>query len=201
MTTKTPTRQILIDCAWANRMASIIFDVINYAFQREPRDIETWISLRGNLDQWSMTKPLSFRPYYEMERSSTEGRTFPEIWITSDCHVLAWLYFHTATILLKVYPPSSGSRQAAFPASRGLADNEEIQLHARAIAGIVATNPNAQALIIFCHIATVSAIFFTEKAEQTETIRLIRMANKVTGHPYKGIEKKLYEQWGCGSYV
>lgn len=112
--------------------------------------------------------------------------------------MLAWLYYHTATILLKTYPPSDeihGVSRSSAPTLQGLESRGEVLLHARAIRGIAVTNPNAQALIVVCHIATVSAIFFTDKAEQNEIITLLRMAHKVTGHPLSDVERKLYRSW------
>lgn len=189
------TREAL-DCAWANHMASLLIEVINYCFGSNPRGLETWLSLCHRRDHWLMAKPSSFKPYYERGRALAHGRPFPEIWISSDCQVIAWLYYHTATVLLRTYPPGNRHTNGIVPLIDGLANREEVLLHARAICGIVTTNPNAQALIVMCHMAVVAARFFTEKVEQDETLNLLRTAHAVTGHPYVDIETRLCEYWG-----
>ena len=181
-------------------MAVLLFDVINYCFQRGPRAVEDWLSLRRRLDHWKIAKPRHFQPYYERSPDPSDGRYFPDIWISSDCQVLAWLYYHTGTILLKTYPPNTvaatpENMSHVVPMLDCLESREEVLIHASAICGIASTNPNAQALIVLCHIVTISAIFFTSESEQKETINLIRMAHTVTGHPLHDVEQKLVKSW------
>ena len=202
----TGMRQEAVDCAWANRMASLLLDIINYCFQdSQPRDIEPWVMLRSRLDYWRIAKPTTFDPYYERARNPSQGRVFPEIWISTDCHVLAWLYYHAANILLKTYPPGTvpkpihESPNTRNPTLNSLETTEAVLLHARAICGIANTNPNAQALIVFCHLVTISAIFFTDPSEQKETLDLLAMAHAVTGHPRQDVDVKLRNYWGTES--
>ncbi|KAL2825682.1 hypothetical protein BJY01DRAFT_256201 [Aspergillus pseudoustus] len=197
-----------IDCAWANRIAVLLVDVINYCFQDSgSRELESWIHIRGRLDHWSAAKPRRFQPYYERPADPASGRVFPDIWIACDCYVLAWMYYHTAKILLKTFPPnhlealqhhhhSSSSGSSRVPRIESLEDREEVLIHARAICGIAITNPNAQALIVACHMVTISAIFFDTEAERDATIDLLRLAHTVTGHPLTHIEQKLHTCWG-----
>lgn len=200
MSHKTSARDDIIDCAWANQLAILLVDIINYSFQQGPRELEAWISLRGRLDHWIIAKPRRFHPYYERARDAAKGRIFPEIWITCDCHVLAWLYYHTATILLKAYLPtlesfSSDNRPDTSPIRGSIENKEEILIHARAICGIAKTNPNAQALIVVCHMVTISAVFFSTAAERKETMKLIKLAHTMTGHPLRDVEEKLEDHW------
>lgn len=193
-------RPDILDSAWANRIASILVDVINHCFQGGQQDPQAWISLRGQLDRWNISKPDRFQAYYERAPNRLEGRYFPDIWISSDCYVIAWLYYHTAIVLLKRFVPSSGKFPTVShpPSVSNFESREEILIHARAICGIVRTNPNAQALIILCHMVTVSAIFFTDEAEQNEIINLLRMAHDITGHPLQAVEQKLRRGWTSG---
>lgn len=184
-----------VDCAWANSMASILVDVINYSFQEEGHGKQSWITLRGRLDLWSMCIPRSMQPYYEKDRAPAEGRTFPEVWFLCDYHMLAWIYYHTAIVLLKTHHPHAGSDASLSQSSGSAAIRDEVLQHSRIICGIVSTNPNAQALIVLCHIATVSAVFFTDKSEQSETIKLLDLAHAATGHPLRHIKERLYRQW------
>lgn len=200
---ETTVRQDTLDCAWANRMVLLLLDVINYSFQPGARSLQDWVGLRGRLDHWSMAKPRNFQSYYERSPDPSDGRVFPDIWILLDCCVLAQMYYHTATILLKTYPPVAAAAAEAgtdvrtgAPSLRDMECREQVLLHARSICGIAVTNPNAQALIVFCHMATISAIFFTEEAEQNETIALLQMAHSVTGHPLHDVQRKLYRAWG-----
>lgn len=197
---ETSVRQEVVDCAWANRIAVLLMDIVNFCFRTQPRDLERWIELRGRVDHWRMAKPSRFQPYYERAPSPAEGRYFPDIWLATDCYVLAWLYYHMATVLLKIYPPSpggSGTRANAGPTVDNFESREEVLVHARAICGLVRTNPNAQTLIVLCHMVTISAIFFTEEAEKNETIDLLRMAHAITGHPLRDVEQKLRRSWAA----
>lgn len=199
-TQKTSARDDIIDCAWANKLAILLVDIINYSFQQEPRELQSWISLRGRLDHWIIAKPRRFHPYYERSPDAAKGRVYPDIWITCDCHVLAWLYYHTATILLQTYLPNSKAllfdNQPSTPSILDSIENrEKILIHARAICGIAVSNPNAQALIVVCHMVTISAIFFSTAAERNETIKLIKLAHTMTGHPLRDIEEKLENSW------
>ncbi|KAE8136462.1 hypothetical protein BDV38DRAFT_283949 [Aspergillus pseudotamarii] len=190
----------VIDCAWTNKVALTLVDIINYCFQRQPRHVESWINLRGRLDHWIIGKPRRFHPYYERAADLANGRVFPDIWISCDCYVLAWLYYHTASVLLKTFLPCSDAlatraQQSKSPILNSIVNREEVLIHARAICGIATTNPNAQALIVVCHMVTVSAVFFTTADERNETIRLIRLAHTLTGHPLRDIEEKLQDAW------
>lgn len=57
MTKKVELNQEAVDCAWANCLASLLVEIINYSFQKTPRDLLTWLALRGRLDHWELTKP------------------------------------------------------------------------------------------------------------------------------------------------
>ena len=198
-------RPELINCAWANRMALLLVDVITYSFQdRKPGDFQLWMNLRQRLDRWNLAKPSGFRPYYEQPPDPSAGRWFPEIWVSSDCYVLALLYYHTATILLKTYPPCSSTESGTTlenmkgPVVNGFENREEVLIHARALCGIAMTNPNAQALIVVCHMVLISAIFFKEEGERKETIHMIQMAHSATGHPIHAVEQSLRKGWEMG---
>lgn len=197
---KTLLQDNVIDCAWANRIAIILVDIINYSFQHRRRELQPWIDLRGRLDHWIIAKPRRFHPYYERAPDPAQDRIFPDIWFSCDCYVLAWLYYHTATILLKIFLPNPedlifDNQPNKPPIFNSVANREEVLIHARAICGVAITNPNAQALIVVCHMVTISAVFFTTAEERSETIKLIRLAHTVTGHPLRDIEEKLRSCW------
>lgn len=78
--------QTAIDCAWGNRMVTILCNVINYCFQKGERLIEPWTALWVDVERWSFERPSSFNPFCVRERDPSRNRTFPEIWLTSDCH-------------------------------------------------------------------------------------------------------------------
>jgi hypothetical protein len=84
--------------------------------------------------------------------------------------------------------------------TESLQDREEVLIHARAICGIAITNRNARALIVICHMVTISAIFFSTEAEQNVAIDLIRLAHRVTGQPLGHIEEKLHDCWSQQAY-
>ncbi|KIW29810.1 uncharacterized protein PV07_05597 [Cladophialophora immunda] len=189
--------QTAIDCAWGNRMVSLLCDVINYCFQEGERTLETWTLLWVDVERWCFEKPPSFKPYCERERDPSRNRVFPEIWLTCDWHVVASLYYHTAKLLLKTHRPYSSWRMKASDMTPGydFDSMDEILLHARAICGIIITNPIAQALIIACHMINVAGAFFTDEQEQHETVRLLEMAQATTGHPSTKAKQKLKEVW------
>ncbi|KAF7193810.1 hypothetical protein HII31_04879 [Pseudocercospora fuligena] len=187
--------QASINCAWAQRVVILLLDVINYCFQKGSRNLHTWLHLGNQLDHWRFAKPVLFNPYYERKADLSQGRIFPEVWIASNCYVLAWMYYYTAAILLKMFPPWNEADSAPGSSHGDIECQEEVRVLARMICGIAKTNPNAQALIVLCHMVTVSAIFFTHGQERAETLNLIRMARTVTGHPLREVERKLCNGW------
>lgn len=79
----------------------------------------------------------------------------------------------------------------AYPIYDALTNQEEVLLHARAICGIVLTNPNAQALIVMCHMATISSIFFTDKSYQAENSESALDGARCDGSPVSRYQKEV----------
>jgi hypothetical protein len=191
-----------VHAAWAKWIALLLVDVINYCFQDGVRELQNWLHLRQRLDHWKHSKPSNLKPFFERKADLAKGRPFPEIWISIEAGVLMWLYYYATSILLKTHLPGGvnvgiyQSEAYTLPTFDDLESREEVLLLARAICGVAKTNPNAQALIVVCHMVTISAIFFTDIQEQRETIRLIRMTRTVTGHPLADVERRLEAAWG-----
>lgn len=72
------------DYTWSNRAIVNLADVLNFCFGDGAHSNSRWAALNEACEKWSMTRPISFNPYFYQERSASAA--FPEIWHGSSCH-------------------------------------------------------------------------------------------------------------------
>ncbi|KAF5576923.1 major facilitator superfamily transporter [Fusarium pseudocircinatum] len=99
------------DYDWTNRVLIWCAHVLKFCYpddaDEQPIDNRTrsqqWEAIKDFQRNWDEKRPPHFAPLYYRERNSSEGRYFPEYWITSPCQMLALQHIELARIVLAVH--------------------------------------------------------------------------------------------------
>ncbi|KAF5249670.1 hypothetical protein FANTH_4978 [Fusarium anthophilum] len=99
------------DYDWTNRVLIWCTHVLKFCYpdddDEEPIDNRTrsqqWEAIRDFQRNWDEKRPPHFAPLYYRERNPSEGRYFPEYWISSPCQMLALQHIELARIVLAVH--------------------------------------------------------------------------------------------------
>jgi hypothetical protein len=104
-----PLARLRLETAWANQMTWNLAHVINYCFdtsdlqgERNQRS-RRWQELWDQVQQWANERPQAFDPIWQGE-AGARGR-FPQIWFTTDWHIVSFGFYHFACIMLLTYKP------------------------------------------------------------------------------------------------
>ncbi|KAG4288636.1 hypothetical protein FPRO06_03458 [Fusarium proliferatum] len=99
------------DYDWTNRVLIWCAHVLKLCFpddnDEQPIDNRTrsqqWEAIKDFQRNWDEKRPPHFAPLYYQERNPSEGRYFPEYWITSPCQMLALQHIELARIVLAAH--------------------------------------------------------------------------------------------------
>ncbi|KAF5611415.1 major facilitator superfamily transporter [Fusarium subglutinans] len=99
------------DYDWTNRVLIWCAHVLKFCYpdddDEQPIDNRTrsqqWEAIKDFQRNWDEKRPPHFAPLYYRERSPSEGRYFPQYWITSPCQMLALQHIELARIVLAVH--------------------------------------------------------------------------------------------------
>ncbi|KAF5966535.1 ARCA-like protein [Fusarium bulbicola] len=99
------------DYDWTNRVLIWCAHVLKFCYpdddDEQPIDNRTrsqqWEAIKDFQRNWDEKRPPHFAPLYYRERNPSEGRYFPEYWITSPCQMLALQHIELARIVLAVH--------------------------------------------------------------------------------------------------
>jgi hypothetical protein len=98
------------DYDWTNRVLIWCAHVLKFCYPDDQDEQSTdsrtrsqqWEAIKDFQRNWDEKRPPHFAPLYYRERNPSEGRYFPEYWITSPCQMLALQHIELARIVLAV---------------------------------------------------------------------------------------------------
>ena len=74
------------DWMWTYRTIAHFADTLTYCNGDSPKTVPRWKELWQYLDNWERLIPPSFRPMFDEPADPKQGRLFPEVWFSNECH-------------------------------------------------------------------------------------------------------------------
>ncbi|KAF2721018.1 hypothetical protein K431DRAFT_285277 [Polychaeton citri CBS 116435] len=182
------------DYTWASRSVVLCADVIRYCFGEETHTNAFYTWLTESVDNWFVSKPLSFQPVYYAEAS--EGRVFPELMFVNDEVPTGLQHYHLNKILLSAhnpYIPRLGPKRAAALKQM----DEEIRHHVRTLCAIAVSNPDTPPNWVYaCMGVTMCGDKFADRPTQEAMIEVLNICDGVHAWPTGAAAHNLKEAWG-----
>ncbi|KIW15105.1 hypothetical protein PV08_07892 [Exophiala spinifera] len=195
----SPDHELRSETAWANHVTWICATIIHFCFSNsfpEPgARLEKWNELSQALADWMEGKPSSFEPIWYSDSGSSDDHPFPIILFTADWHVMAYGFYHLASMLLLIYKPFP--RFAIRKVQRELKDADaQVMMHVRAICGACkCSQATVPSLITLCHSTFIWAPLMTDTAERQEVLQMLLDMEKKHAWPTTWIINSLKEEW------
>ncbi|KAI0018662.1 hypothetical protein F4780DRAFT_508422 [Xylariomycetidae sp. FL0641] len=182
------------DFTWSNRAIVHLADVLNFCFGDIPSTVVRWNELNEASEKWSLTRPMSFNPFFYRER--TGSMAFPEVWHGSSCHVIGIQHHILAQLFLTQFDPSiprvGATRRAA---TRRMA--QRIETLVRELCGIGISNQwSPPAMFTACMGITMFGDQFGERSDQEALADLLRRTEAAHARPTAAIQQQLMKAWG-----
>ncbi|KAI1500315.1 hypothetical protein F5X99DRAFT_241121 [Biscogniauxia marginata] len=182
------------DYTWSNRAIILLADVLNFCFGESVLTISRWDALNEACEKWSLTRPMSFNPFFYKERTGTEA--FPEIWHGSSCHVIGIQHLILAQLFLTRFDPTipkvGTNRRSAV---RRMTDR--IELLVRDLCGIGICNQwTPPSMFTACMGIAMFGDQFGERADQEALADLLRKTEADHARPTAAIQQQLKKAWG-----
>ncbi|KAF1946679.1 hypothetical protein EJ02DRAFT_366843 [Clathrospora elynae] len=194
-----PLARLRLETAWANQMTWNTALVVNFCFDgNEPQNVKAfrgrrWQELWELVQAWMRDRPKGFNAIFE--GPADDKCVFPEIWFTTDWHVLAFGFFHFSCIMLLRYKP--GPKFAIRNVGRLTDTDLEILIHARAICGASRSSPETVPLsITVCHTIFIWGPLVSDPRERDEIVQLLADFEKKHVWPTTWIINALKSEWG-----
>ncbi|CAJ2502961.1 Uu.00g103550.m01.CDS01 [Anthostomella pinea] len=201
------------DYTWSNRAIVLIADVLNFCFGDSPSTVSRWNSLNEACEKWTMTRPMSFNPFFYRERTSSAA--FPEIWHGSSCHVIGIQHHLLAQLFLTQFDPTiprvgtmrrastkrltvSAMGLASGPSGQGTDKRQHrIETILRELCGIGICNQwSPPAMFTACMGIAMFGDQFGERSDQEALADLLRQTEAAHARPTAAIQQQLMKTWG-----
>lgn len=189
------------DCTWANRITFKCAEILHFAFPESstPAPSQTaWERLMDDVETWRMKRPAGFEMIYHAPRDPTEGKWFPDMWYTLDCHATGMQYYHLCRILLAIYNPANPGIHDGPSVARDASERltQEVKDNVRAICGIAQSNRPEPAYFTACHAVVVCGVWFEDGMERRAMLKLLEDTERRSGWQTEKARKSLREMWG-----
>ncbi|KAK3642599.1 hypothetical protein LTR56_010647 [Elasticomyces elasticus] len=182
------------DDEWANAAVGHCSDVLEYVFSVEQRGIDQYHILRAANEEWRLSKPASFAPYYV---DHSPGSALPNLSFVADWHTMGSMYNLLTSLLLKAHDPTlphlGPSRRIAVSSA-----DEEIRKSTLTMAGIARSNPDTHSALLVASMAI--AMFgdrLTVQAEQQAVDHVLEQTQAKCGWPTDAARQMLQTAWRC----
>ncbi|KAI1331706.1 hypothetical protein F5Y16DRAFT_241696 [Xylariaceae sp. FL0255] len=182
------------DYTWSNRAIVLVADVLNACFGAIPLTPSRWRSLNDAAENWTLTRPSSFDPFFYRERIPSAA--FPEIWHGSSCHIMGIQHHLLAQLFLAQFDPSVprvGTNRRA--AERRMTQRIESLL--RRLCGIGMSNQwTPPAMFNACMGIAMFGDQFSDRHDQEALADVLRKTEAAHARPTAAILKQLKRAWG-----
>ncbi|KAF2033358.1 hypothetical protein EK21DRAFT_58774 [Setomelanomma holmii] len=194
-----PLARLRLETAWANQMTWNLAHVVNYCFEGSEQHVERthkgrrWLELWDQVQKWVNERPEGFNPIWQGEPG--QNGPFPEVWFTTDWHVVSFGSYHFACILLLTYKP--GPKFAIRNVSSLSATNLQILEHARIICGACKSSPETVPLsVTVCHTIFIWGPLVSDLKEREAVVQLLIDFEDNHLWPTTWIINALKKEWG-----
>ncbi|KAI1014607.1 hypothetical protein LB503_004097 [Fusarium chuoi] len=173
------------DYDWTNRVLIWCAHVLKFCYpdddDEQPVDNRTrtqqWEAIKDFQRNWDEKRPPHFAPLYYRERNPSEGRYFPEYWITSPCQMLALQHIELARIVLAVHDTKIQLGIGGRAAHKAL---EELMREAtRRVCGLAMSQKWCQEGMVTAAVGlSMCGEYFQDSGEQAAIMELVTKTQK-----------------------
>ncbi|KAI1054499.1 hypothetical protein LB506_010703 [Fusarium annulatum] len=188
------------DYDWTNRVLIWCAHVLKLCYpddnDEQPIDNRTrsqqWEAIKDFQRNWDEKRPPHFAPLYYRERNPSEGRYFPEYWITSPCQMLALQHIELARIVLAAHDTKIqlgiGGR-AAHKALEGL-----MREATRRVCGLAMSQKWCQEGMVTAAVGlSMCGEYFQDPGEQAAIMELVTLLERDHAWPTSTLLSKLWD--------
>ncbi|KAF4422043.1 MFS monosaccharide transporter [Fusarium acutatum] len=188
------------DYDWANRVLVWCAHVLKFCYpdddDEQPIDNRTrsqqWEAIKDFQRNWDEKRPPHFAPLYYRERNPSEGRYFPEYWITSPCQMLALQHIELARIVLAVHDTKIQLGIGGRAAHKAL---EELMREAtRRVCGLAMSQKWCQEGMVTAAVGlSMCGEYFQDPGEQAAIMELVTLLERDHAWPTSTLLNKLWD--------
>ncbi|KAL5596313.1 hypothetical protein FOVSG1_010002 [Fusarium oxysporum f. sp. vasinfectum] len=188
------------DYDWTNRVLIWCAHVLKFCYpdddDEQPIDNRTrsqqWEAIKDFQRNWDEKRPPHFAPLYYRERNPSEGRYFPEYWITSPCQMLALQHIELARIVLAVHDTKIQLGIGGRAAHKAL---EELMREAtRRVCGLAMSQKWCQEGMVTAAVGlSMCGEYFQDPGEQAAIMELVTLLERDHAWPTSTLLNKLWD--------
>ncbi|KAF5625047.1 major facilitator superfamily transporter [Fusarium sp. NRRL 52700] len=188
------------DYDWTNRVLIWCAHVLKFCYpdddDEQPIDTRTrsqqWGAIKDFQRNWDEKRPPHFAPLYYRERNPSQGRHFPEYWITSPCQMLALQHIELARIVLAVHDTKIQLGIGGRAAHKAL---EELMREAtRRVCGLAMSQKWCQEGMVTAAVGlSMCGEYFQDPGEQAAIMELVTLLERDHAWPTSTLLNKLWD--------
>ncbi|KAF5530987.1 major facilitator superfamily transporter [Fusarium mexicanum] len=188
------------DYDWTNRVLIWCAHVLKFCYpdddDEQPIDNRTRSqqceAIKDFQRNWDEKRPPHFAPLYYRERNPSEGRYFPEYWITSPCQMLALQHIELARIVLAVHDTKIQLGIGGRAAHKAL---EELMREAtRRVCGLAMSQKWCQEGMVTAAVGlSMCGEYFQDPEEQAAIMELVTFLERDHAWPTSTLLNKLWD--------
>ncbi|KAM0815049.1 putative Zn(2)-C6 fungal-type domain-containing protein [Seiridium cardinale] len=184
------------DTSYAARMVFLLAKLVACAHSEDSSSKpERLDAVSKEIEEWYADRPLTFVPIRQTPSDASSGRTFPDIWMSLPCQVVALQYYHIAKIVLLL-----SEQKAQKPGMAGLREGRKVENtirgHLRHVVGLAISNPRAQNTLFSArHALEVWGSVFYDKPDQAAVEEFLALVQETTGWRTAPMLASLRSQW------
>ncbi|RBR16396.1 hypothetical protein FVER53590_27532 [Fusarium verticillioides] len=189
------------DYDWTNRVLIWCAHVLKFCYpddddDEQPIDNRTrsqqWEAIKDFQRNWDEERPPHFAPLYYHERNPSEGRYFPEYWITSPCQILALQHIELARIVLAVHDTKIQLGIGGRAAHKAL--EELMQEATRRVCGLAMSQKWCQEGMVTAAVGlSMCGEYFQDPGEQAAIMELVTLLERDHAWPTSTLLNKLWD--------
>ncbi|KAF5697332.1 ARCA-like protein [Fusarium globosum] len=188
------------DYDWTNRVLIWCAHVLKFCYpdddDEQPIDSRTrsqqWEAIKDFQRNWDEKRPPHFAPLYYRERNPSEGRYFPEYWITSPCQMLALQHIELARIVLAAHDTKIQLGIGGRAAHKAL---EELMREAtRRVCGLAMSQKWCQEGMVTAAVGlSMCGEYFQHPGEQAAIMKLVTLLERDHAWPTSTLLNNLWD--------
>ncbi|KAL9568994.1 hypothetical protein ACKAV7_006861 [Fusarium commune] len=188
------------DYDWTNRVLIWCAHVLKFCYPDDDEEqqidnrtrSQQWEAIKDFQRNWDEKRPPHFAPLYYRERNPSEGRYFPEYWITSPCQMLALQHIELARIVLTVHDTKIQLGIGGRAAHKAL---EELMREAtRRVCGLAMSQKWCQEGMVTAAVGlSMCGEYFQDPGEQAAIMELVTLLERDHAWPTSTLLNKLWD--------
>ncbi|ETS87860.1 hypothetical protein PFICI_01688 [Pestalotiopsis fici W106-1] len=191
------TNRILVWCIYVLKICFLDDDDMSTDPQDAASRSQQLSALRSFEQDWNTMKPTIFNPIYYVDRDATNGRYFPQLWMTDPCQVVALQNIELGRIVLASH--DLAAKRIGIGASAAQRSQESIfRSSTRMICGLALSNSTSQPALVTAGLAiTLCGEYFVDRGEQNALLDILKTLRREHAWPTKDLAAQLVRAWAA----